>query len=351
MKGYICHLQAPEFIASSEGRTILDARSPSEYEVGHIVGAMSLPLFSDDERAQVGTAYKKQSREKAVKLGLELVGPSLRKKVEQAEKLARNRKVSLYCWRGGMRSGSLTWLLRTAGFDVELLEGGYKAYRDHMYQYFAQEWNFITLGGRTGAGKTEILIELDKREEQILDLEGIAKHKGSAFGNIENHPQPSVEHFQNLLYERLGQLDPKLPIWVEDESQHIGQCWINDELFVQVKAAPFALIEREMGERTKHLAEQYGTANTDALKAMFDKIARRLGGDNVTLAHAKLDEGDIEGAAEIALRYYDKSYDFMIEKRKEANMMRIQGSGLDFAAIADQLIKHKNELQGEAHLA
>ena len=311
---------------------------------------MSLPLFDDDQRAQVGTAYKKESREKAIKLGLELIGPSLRKKVEIAEELAKNRKISLYCWRGGMRSGSLAWLLRTAGFDVELLEGGYKAYRDLMYAYFEQEWKLITLGGMTGAGKTEILTLLREKGEQIVDLEGIAKHKGSAFGNLDNVPQPSVEHFQNLLFAELQTLDFQKPIWVEDESQHIGSCWINEQFFVQIKSAPLALIERKQEERIKHLAHQYGTASIESLKAVFEKIGRRLGGQNVNLAHDLLEAGDIGGAAEIALRYYDKSYDFMIEKRTSKNAISVDGKGLDYAQIADLLIQRKNEFKGEAHL-
>ena len=342
---------AAEFIASSSDRTIIDARSPSEFREGHIVGAKSLPLFDDDQRAQVGTAYKKQSREKAIKLGLELIGPLLREKVEIAEKIAKNKKISLYCWRGGMRSGSMAWLFKTVGFDVEILQGGYKSYRDHMYTCFEKPWKLRTLGGMTGAGKTEILVQLRERGEQIIDLEGMAKHKGSAFGNLDNVPQPTVEHFQNLLFKELQLLDPKKPIWVEDESQHIGQCWINEQFFAKMKTAPLIIIERELKERTAHLADQYGTASKENLKAVFDKIGKRLGGQNVKLAHALLDNNDIEGAADIALRYYDKSYDFMIEKRVSEGATPVDGKGLNFAEIADLLIQRKNEFEAEAYLA
>ena len=196
-------------------RTIFDVRSPAEFEKGHLPGALNLPLFSNEERHKVGLCYKKEGRDTAVKLGLELVGRKLRDTVELAESMAPNKTVSMYCWRGGMRSGSLAWLLRTSGFEVEVLKGGYKTWRNHVHHLFEQKLPLITVGGYTGSGKTELLIELGKQGEQVLDLEQLANHRGSAFGR--HGDQPTTEHFENLLGEKMLHLDLSKPIWILPE--------------------------------------------------------------------------------------------------------------------------------------
>lgn len=348
---YLCAVLPAEFISSASNRVILDARSPSEFAEGHITGALNLPIFTDEERAEVGTCYKRNGRDQAIKLGLRLIGPQLNSKVEQAEALAPDKQVQLYCWRGGMRSGSLAWLLRLNGFDVNLLDGGYKAYRQLMYERFESSHHLVTVGGMTGTGKTEILRCLREQGEQVIDLEALAGHKGSAFGNMDNIAQPSIEQFQNLLFDELSKLDSEEIIWVEDESQHIGSVWINDQFYFQVKAAPLIFIDRTLEERTRHLADQYGEAHVDALKAIFEKISKRLGGQNVKDAHQKLEQGDLESAAAIALRYYDKSYGYMIDKRQSATIHKHDGSNCNFDQIAEQLIQRKHEFRRkEAHL-
>jgi tRNA 2-selenouridine synthase len=174
---------------------ILDVRSPAEYLQGHIPGAKSLPLLSDEERAKVGICYKQQGRETAVELGFEIVGPKCADFITQAKHLAPDKIVRLYCWRGGMRSESMAWLLERAGFHVTLLTGGYKAFRRWGRSLFQIPQNIIILAGMTGTGKTEILKALAAKGEQILDLEQLANHRGSSYGSLGQLPQPTNEQF------------------------------------------------------------------------------------------------------------------------------------------------------------
>ncbi|MGB3547800.1 MAG: rhodanese-like domain-containing protein, partial [Saprospiraceae bacterium] len=175
----------------SPDRVLLDVRSPGEYAEGHIVGARSLPLFSDEERAEVGTAYKQEGPAPAFLLGLERSGPKLRAYVERALELAPGRRVTVHCWRGGQRSASMGWLLERAGFDVAILPGGYKAYRTEARAWLGSFPHHLRLlCGPTGSGKTAVLHALRAQGAAILDLEGMARHRGSSFGAIGQEPQP-----------------------------------------------------------------------------------------------------------------------------------------------------------------
>ncbi|MEY2794218.1 MAG: hypothetical protein RJA76_2210, partial [Bacteroidota bacterium] len=178
---------------------ILDVRSPGEFKRAHIPNALSLPLFTDEEREKVGICYKHQGKEKAVELGLEFVGPKLVNFVKYAKKVAFEGEILVHCWRGGMRSASMAWLLETAGLKVFLLEGGYKSYRNFVLKIQSEPLPLRVLGGKTGSGKTELLREMKNAGFQVIDLEDLAKHRGSAFGHFGLEEQPSSEHFENLL--------------------------------------------------------------------------------------------------------------------------------------------------------
>ncbi len=184
---------------------LVDVRSPGEFEKGHWPGAINVPLFNDEERAAVGTAYKQQGRTPAIHLGLELTGPKLSSLARQLESLRDQGDPRIYCWRGGMRSASVAWLAQQIDLKPRLLQGGYKSYRRWAQSRFEQAWPLRVMGGRTGTGKTDLLLAMAARGAAVVDLEGLANHRGSSFGGLGLPDQPSTEHYENQLAEALDQ--------------------------------------------------------------------------------------------------------------------------------------------------
>lgn len=311
-------LSPEEFLEAAKTFPILDVRSPAEFERAHIPGAISFPIFSNEERAAVGTCYKNEGKDKAVELGLAYVGPNLAKWVKQAKKLAVDGTVLVHCWRGGMRSGSMAWLFETAGLKVQILVGGYKAYRQLVLEKFEEKLPLLVLGGKTGSGKTEILLGLKERGYQVIDLEGLAHHRGSAFGHLGLAEQPSSEHFENLVYHELLKFDFSKGIWVEDESRHIGQVFMNFHFFEQLRNAPLLFIDIDAEFRLPYLVEVYAKYPKEQLEKALLKIKKRLGGQHFQNALEKLDQGDFYEVAAITLHYYDKAYLHGMAQREEA---------------------------------
>lgn len=302
-------LDTNDFLAAARGRVALDVRTPAEFKQGHIPGAKNFPLFSDEERAEIGTLYKQVSRESAFNRGLELVGPRMRQMVEQAAQMAEGKDLLIHCWRGGQRSESVAWLLKSAGFTVSVLEGGYKAYRRFVLESFeSSSYKFLVLGGPTGSGKTELLWQLRELGGQVVDLEGLAHHKGSAFGGLGEEDQPSSEHFENELYHQLHQLDPSRPVWIEHESRGIGRVFLPDPFWRHLMKSPLLLVDPGREARLQHALEIYGTFELPLIKACFTRIQNRMGGQHVKAALEAIDAGDFKRAASIALDYYDKTY-------------------------------------------
>jgi tRNA 2-selenouridine synthase len=313
-----------EFLQKATEIPIIDVRSPSEFEKAHIPGAINIPLFTNDERAQVGTKYKNAGKDAAVLLGLEMVGPKLATFVKRAKKTNPDKKVLVHCWRGGMRSGSFAWLLETAGFEVQILKGGYKAYRNLVLDYFEKPLNLIILGGKTGSAKTGTLHELAKLGEQVIDLEGLANHQGSAFGAIGQAAQPSSEAFENMIYEQLSKLDLSKTIWLEDESKNIGSCNIPLAMFQQMRAAKVLFLDIEPEARIPFLVENYALAGVDdELQNSLDRIKQRLGGLDHKNATEALANKNYAEVARITLRYYDKGYLLGLAKREPNTILKI----------------------------
>lgn len=334
------YIQPEDWWASGNTKPLLDVRTPAEFEQGHIPGALNLPLFTNAERAEVGTLYKQQSPEAAFLRGLELAGARIRWYVEEAQRLAPNRRLVLHCWRGGQRSGSMGWLLRQAGFQVQVLKGGYKAYRRAGRALLAN-WRrpFLILGGPTGSAKTEVLHELAKRGEAVIDLEALAHHKGSSFGALGEPPQPTVEQFENDLFHAFAQLDQaeRRPVWLENESRAIGRVYLPLELWEHMRRSPLLLLEAPLDWRVEHLVAVYADAPKEALVAGFERIRKRLGGQHVGAAVAALEEGDFATAASIALRYYDKAYTFSVERSGMPVLATLRPAGQNPAQVATQL--------------
>jgi tRNA 2-selenouridine synthase len=295
---------------------VLDVRSPSEFLQGHIPGSESFPLFSDKERAQIGTVYKRQSRQEAVELGLLLVEAKLESMLSTASSLlASNGRI--LCWRGGMRSGFVARLFELMGYSISTLQGGYKAYRRwtlHRLENFAFP-HLCVLSGLTGSGKTSILQALRQKGEQVIDLEALAHHRGSAFGGIGMAPQPSQEQFENELALILEHLDPSKPIWIEDESRLIGRCHLPAALYQSLVRAPLFYIHRSLDERLSNLLAQYGQAPKDQLLEAVNRIAKRLGSRLTKEVKLLIESKENEKAFERLLAYYDRTYQHQITKR------------------------------------
>ncbi|MBL0233958.1 MAG: tRNA 2-selenouridine(34) synthase MnmH [Chitinophagaceae bacterium] len=314
-------LSIDKFILLIDQHPLFDVRSPGEYNHAHIPGANNLPLFSDEERKIVGTAYKQKSREEAIKIGLDYFGPRMRTMVEEAEKKG-SKQVLVYCWRGGMRSAGVAWLLDLYGFKVYTLSGGYKSFRNHVLTSFTINYRLNILGGFTGSGKTELLRSLEKQAEPVIDLEALAIHKGSAFGSIGLPPQPSQEMFENLLSMELTKIaaSPK-PIWLEDESQRIGLVNIPNALWKNMRNSPVFFLDIPFEERLKHITEEYGKLDKEKLKEAIVRIKERLGGLNAKNAIALLDEGNTLESFRILLNYYDKFYHKSLYNRENINSL------------------------------
>ncbi|MBF2048313.1 MAG: tRNA 2-selenouridine(34) synthase MnmH [Leptolyngbya sp. IPPAS B-1204] len=294
---------------------ILDVRSPAEFAQGHIPGAINLPLFSDEERAQVGTCYKQQGPDPAVELGFALAGPKFAGFIAEAKRLAPDRQLRLHCWRGGMRSEAMAWVLGMAKLEVTLLSGGYKAFRRWAHQQFETPKPIVILGGMTGTGKTAILIALAQQGAQVIDLEGLANHRGSSFGALGLPPQPSNEQFENLLALQWAKLDPNQPVWIEAESRRIGLCRIPEAVFQQMDCAQIIEIQRPRSERLAALVEIYGTADRQALITATERIRKRLGGLRTQQAIALLLQGKLTEAFDLILDYYDRTYTYDLQRR------------------------------------
>lgn len=330
--------QAKDFLKITQNIPFFDVRSPGEYECGHIPGAISMPLFDNEERAIVGTLYKKQGRKKAIKKGLDIVGPKMRQFIEQAEAFGAN-KIALYCWRGGMRSDSMAWLMERYGFETILLDGGYKAYRRSMLNFFSQPLPLVVIGGYTGSKKTHFLKMLEENGAQIIDLEGLANHQGSSFGNKKCTGQPTTEQFQNQLFETFRTLDLNRNIFIEDEDMRLGAVNMQDELYRQMGRAPLVFLDVDKKERVQFLVEDYGGLDKQKLIAATNGIRKRLGEKEAREAITYIETGELLKAADIIVEYYDRRYRKSVEKKKANMKACIKLSMNDLPRLAKRLSK------------
>jgi len=298
---------------------IIDVRSPAEFEHAHIPHALNLPLFDNEQRALIGTTYKKQSREAAIKVGLPLFGAKMLPMIETVEAWIKDRQkendltkptIYVHCWRGGMRSAAVAWLLDLYGYKVVQLTGGYKAYRNWVLEQFTISYSLKVLGGYTGSGKTEVLHALQNKNYPVIDLEGLANHKGSAYGAIGQLPQPSQEMFENILAEKLLEVNKKQKsIWIEDESQRIGTVLIPTPLFHLMRSSPCYFLTIPFEQRLNFIVEGYGSFDQKSLIEATMRIQKRLGGLETKTAIDFITAGALKEAFSILLKYYDKWYE------------------------------------------
>ncbi|HEY1063638.1 MAG TPA: tRNA 2-selenouridine(34) synthase MnmH [Daejeonella sp.] len=333
-------LDIDKFLQLAETIPVIDVRTPLEFAHAHIPNAHNLPIFSNDERVQVGTTYKQKSREAAILLGFDLTGPKWSGFIKQALKIAPQKKILIHCWRGGMRSGAMAWALNLYGFEVFLLEGGYKRYRNWVLDQFKETYSILILGGMTGSGKTKTLNQLKDYSQQVIDLEDLAQHQGSSYGSMGQLNQPGQEQFENLLARELNKIDKNTPLWLEDESLSIGRCFIPNPIFHQMRLAPVMKIIVPFQERVDFLVKEYGVLDKEFLIESTLRIGKRLGPEQTRDAILAIRENRMDDFIKIVLVYYDKTYANGQGKREKESIHIIQCSSTDAEENCRLLLNH-----------
>jgi len=327
-----------DFLSLRKWLPVVDVRSEGEFQEGHIRNAINIPLLNNEERIAVGTDYKTKGQKEAIKTGFRLVGPRLLDIVNSAEEIAQGEELLVHCWRGGMRSNNFAQFAAMAGVRSHTLKGGYKAYRAMALKSFKKPLKTFSLTGCTGSGKSEVLRALKDQGEQVLDLENLAHHKGSAFGALLMPPQPTTEQFQNELFEEILTLDLSRRIWVEDESIAIGKIFLPSDFWRTMQQSPLIKMEVPKEVRVQRLVNEYGPADRGEFLEIMGKIVKRLGGQHYNTARENLLKGDIASTIDILLTYYDKAYLQSIEKRKDKVRIILPWTGENIRVFAEELL-------------
>jgi len=292
----------------------IDVRSPAEYTIDAIPSAVNVPVLDNEQRAQVGRVYQEEGAKEARLLAAKLVSPTLPEKIEKIRKIADNKEIIFYCWRGGMRSRAMCELLDLAGIHSWRLVGGYKAYRRFICNYFNQRhnYNFIVLYGLTGVGKTEILQNLRRKGLPTLDLEELARHRGSVFGGVGLAEQPSQKKFETGLYQVLTQYQESQFIFVEGESRKIGKLIIPEQVFYAMQKGKKVLVYDQLENRIKRILQEYTKGlnyNLEELENGINDLQRHIGKAKVKMLLEFFQQKKFaEICKELLINYYDKLY-------------------------------------------
>ncbi len=334
----IRNISINDFITLKQGIALIDVRTPAEFVQGHVPSAFNLPLFSNEERVKVGTTYKQVGREEAILLGFDLTGSKWSGFIKEALLIAPDKKIAVHCWRGGMRSGAMAWALNLYGFEVYLIEGGYKRYRNWVHRQFDTLYNVVILGGMTGSGKTKLLHQLKAVGEQVVDLEGIAQHQGSSYGTMNRMVQPTQEQFENNLADCLKDMTPERRVWVEDESLTIGKRSIPNPFWYQMRDAVMVDLEVSPASRVEALVAEYGNLDKDFLIECTDRIHKRLGPEQTKNAIAAINENRMHDFIKLVLVYYDKTYRKGLLRREKDKVHPLSLNDTDLAINAGQIL-------------
>ncbi|MCE7506083.1 tRNA 2-selenouridine(34) synthase MnmH [Polynucleobacter sp. IMCC30063] len=337
----------------SQYDAIIDTRSPAEFALDHIPGAINYPVLNNEERARIGTIYKNDSAFAAKKIGAALVARNISAHLENHFlAFPYSWRPLIYCWRGGERSGAFTLILQRIGWKADQLVGGYQAFRRHVISElndFASQFSFIVICGMTGTGKTRLLAELQGRQLQVLDLEGLAVHRGSVLGHHPEAPQPSQKSFETALWNTLRLFDPSKPVYVESESKKVGGLHIPDPLMARIRAGECIEIQAEITLRVQWLMEQYPHFLVDvpALEAQLISLTARYGRMQIEEWCAAAQAGEFaELVHALLVQHYDTAYQHSIERnfthyptKRSLDLAALSPAA--FSALADQVLTLK----------
>jgi tRNA 2-selenouridine synthase len=327
---------------------IIDVRSPAEFALDHVPGAVNCPALDNEERARVGTIYKQVSAFEARKIGAALVARNVARHLEtQFCQRDKGWKPLVYCWRGGKRSASMAHVLREVGWAAATLEGGYQNYRRAVLAQLEELPSRLTwrvLCGPTGSGKSRLLHTLAARGAQVLDLEALAQHRGSVLGDMPGLPQPSQKMFDSLVWHALRKFDPAHPVFVEAESRKIGAVRVPERLLASMRASTALRVRAPLAERVRFLLAEYRDRleQPDWLKTQLLRLAALHSRETIARWLAQVDarEWD-ELVADLLETHYDpaylrstgKSYPNLGDARL-LELPRLDEHGLDAAARA-----------------
>jgi tRNA 2-selenouridine synthase len=330
---------------------IIDVRSPSEYAEDHWPGAINLPVLSDQERAEIGIAYK-QDPFRARQRGAALVARNIAAHLESHFiHCNRDYRPLVYCWRGGQRSHSLALVLAQVGWRVSLLQGGYKSYRSWIREQLhllPTRFSYLLLAGPTGVGKTQVLQNLAQVGAQVLDLERLARHRGSLLGQEWQQTQPSQKWFESLIVEQLQSFQPDHPIWVESESSTIGRLHLPAPLWQAMKASPCLQLEAPIGERVRWLIRSYPhlIAHPQVLKEKLMLLKPQQGQARVRQWYDWIEaEAWEELVQDLLERHYDPAYRHALRRTYPHLLETVGLSDLSLESLC-QLAQHLQQRHG-----
>jgi tRNA 2-selenouridine synthase len=326
-----------------DSHCLVDARTPLEFAEDHLPGAINVPLLTNEERVEIGILYKQQGPHPARIRGLELTAARFPAMVAEIAAAAKGRPVLVYCWRGGLRSRTVATIMELTGHQVQQLSGGYKAFRSHVTAYFEDfrpNEPLVVVHGMTGIGKTTLLSLLSERGEATIDLEGLARHRGSAFGSLGlSQDELTQKRFETLVWDAFRCVPPGKPVYIEGESRRIGRMTLPGNLYDVMQESFKVWCAASIETRVKRLAEEYGLrVYEEGLREALLRIKKRLGGDKYAEIAGYLERWEMEPfMTELIVSYYDKLY-YKVREWREDMTLSLE----DFAEAADRLVTAVN---------
>lgn len=304
---------------------VVDVRTPLEFQEDHIPGAINVPLLDNEERVEIGILHKHAGPHAARLRGLELTAARFPRLVSEIAEASNGRPMLIYCWRGGLRSKTVASILDLTGFPVSRLQGGYKSYRSHVtscFSPFRPPGPLVVIHGLTGIGKTNLLHRLDRQRFTVIDLEGLARHRGSAFGGLGLSQDLSQKLFESLLWDAVRRSPPGRPIIVEGESRRIGRLSLPGDLYEAMQAGVKVWCEAPLETRVDRLIEEYGRPEyREGMADSLQRIRKRLGGEKYDEIAGYLERWELRPfMAELLVGYYDKVYYKVREWREDATI-------------------------------